>query len=413
MRFHLTKIIEDRSPVVVSQALQRCLKGEAWEIKRHEKQIVALGIGTSRTTVNLADKAIFEIDSSADATTVEVEAEYQYTWFLSEESQNDTVRSRFESVFANMRAELDLAPESFNPQNEPHQPPAPSSDSMDSTDPTDSLTPSETSSPATESSQLPTLHEEIPVPTQQTSVSEVTESSTASPITLEPHEVSASFLRSSDLPRRPPFDAVSLIAASLIAVLGLGFGFAHFKSRPLTGSASRTAPSIPAATPKPLPPPDNHHWPIAPLPAIDLNPSGAGARPDPQQAARSEDLRRWLEQWAASERTRDAKAQASFYADDVRPYLTLDRATRDVVYQQKQNSIQNRTGLWTFKIENIFIKTESAEEASVLLKKIEMTQTDSVRVSERRTSSFLTLKRKQDGWQITGERDLGNHASRQ
>jgi ketosteroid isomerase-like protein len=393
MRFHLTKIIEDRSPVVVTKALEKCLKSEAWKIQRYDKQVVALGIGTSRSAVNLSDKATFEIDFCEGATTVQVEAEYQYTWFLSEESQNHTVHSRIESVFANMRAELDLAPDWLHAQSESEEPPAPILETTTSSEP---------SKPAIESVAPPTFDEEDREPTQQTPASQVESFSPAYPFAPESQKAPKYLLGSSDARQRLGFRTVSLLVVSIIVVPCVRVGISHFKVHPLSGNASKPVPAAQTATRNSFHLPDDHPRPL-------VSPSSRKdnlSRSLPRPGAPSEDLRRWLEQWAASERTRDAKGQASFYADDVSPYLTLDRASRDAVYRNKQDSIHNRKGLWTFRIEHVSIRRESPDEASVLLKKLVMTQTDSVRVSEHRISSFLTLKRTQDGWRITGERDL-------
>ena len=393
MRFHLTKIIEDRSPVTVTTALEKCLKYEAWEIKRHDRQMIALGIGASRSAVNMSDKAIFDIDYQEGVTTVQVEVEYQCTWFLSEESQNHTVHSRFESVFANVRVVLELPPENLIPQTQAEEPPALLSEPAPF---------SETSVPALESVLPQALDKGHPEPTQQAPVSDVESLSAASPIAHEPTKASKHFVGSSNVTPRPGFAPVSLLAVALIVVLFVVFGISHFKGRPISGTASKPVPSVQSAAHPSLPQPDSHPRPLVSLPAREVPPSVSVAR----SGVPSKDLGRWLEQWAAAERTRDAKSQASFYADDVRPYLALDHANRDAIYRDKQDSIDARRGLWTFKIEGVSIQTESADDASVLLKKIVMTQTNSVRVSEHRISSFLTLKRTPGGWLITGERNL-------
>jgi ketosteroid isomerase-like protein len=411
MRFQLTKIIEDRSPVVVTKALEKCLKQEAWEIKQLDQQMIALGIGASRTKVNMSDRATFAIDYREGATTVQVEVEYQYAWFLSEESQNDAVHSRFESIFANTRVALDLVPEplvlqspaleppAFPSQPTPSQPPVPflepvvlpaadesSADGGLPHQPTQTVPPSRVESLSAASSIAP---EPSPIAREP------------SPIAREPKRASRYLLGSSLLTRRHGFRAMSLVASLILALCGV-VGISHFKHRPLSSSAPGTVPSVQTATRRSVPSPPNNPTPLVSHPSTQDHPFDSAAT----RRSQSEDLRRWLEQWAASERTRDAKTQASFYADDVYPYLSINHATRDTVYQNKLDAIQNRKGLWTLKLEDISIQTETPYSASVLLKKLVMAQTDSVRVDEHRTSSFLTLKRSPNGWQITGERNL-------
>ena len=399
MRFQLTKIIENRSPVVVTTALEQCLKQEAWEIRRRETQMIALGIGASRSKVNMSDKAVFEIDSQEGATTVQVEVEYQYSWFLSEESQNDAVLSRFETIFANTRAALALAPESPIPTPELQQAPTP----PDTPAPPDESIASSETTPPTVDSALPSPSPEPTQPASPSPTQTPTQIPTAAPpIAPPPLQAFNNALPSFHQPHRPALAAVSLLLVSLLVTLAAGFGISHFHPSPSTAKVSLPARSIQPATLHPVPPPDRRPLPPVPAPSkADLP-----AAPVPTSAATAADLRRWLEQWAASERTRDPRTQASFYAEDVRPYLALDHASREAVYQAKQDAIQNRQGLWTFKIENISIQRQTDGEASVLLKKLVMTQSDSVRVTEQRISSFLTLKRTPDGWQITGERNL-------
>jgi ketosteroid isomerase-like protein len=392
MKFHFTEIIEDRSPVVVITALERCLKREAWEIKRYDAQVVALGIGTSRNAVNLSDTAKFDIDSSASATTVHVQVEYQYTWFVSEDSQDDTVHARFESVFANMRAELNLAPEWPIRKSEAEEEPTYLSE------PT---TPSETLITAVESVPLSRPDNGEGETAQQSSASEFEELTAVSPIYERSPRSPRYLLGSSEVPQRLVSGVMSLIVASIIAVTCIVFWASHSKGHPLSGNAPK--PVLPVQSARMISsPPDNQPTPLASTSWAKNNSSDSAAR----ATTRSEDPKRWLEQWAASQRTRDAKSQASFYADEVRPYLARPQASRDAVYQNKQDTILNRKGLWTFKIEDVSVRREGANKASVLLKKHFMRQTGSIHVSEQRVPSFLTLKHTQDGWQITGERDL-------
>ena len=398
MRFQLTKIVEDRSPVAVTWALEKCLKREAWEIKRLDQQVVALGIGTSRSTVNLSDKAIFAINGVESNTAVQVDAEFQYTWFLPEDTQNHTVRSRFESIFANMRAELDLAPEWQEQPTAENQPSLPPTSST--TTPTTDLSAPDLASHTT-LDKAPELTNPTPAPAAL--------SSTYSALPPE-HKSLTPLLASLDPPHPLNLRAASVIVSSLVVLAAAILGIAHTNRRPQTNHVANPSPSIQTAPRNSAAPSANQKLALSPLPALHMTPatkaSPSDIAPSTQLGNRPDDLKDWLEQWAASERTRDATSQTSFYADDVRPYLSLDHASRDAVYQAKQDAIQKRQGLWTFKIDDMSIRKQGPDEASVLLKKRVMTQTNSVLVSELRISSFLTLKYTPDGWKITGERDL-------
>jgi ketosteroid isomerase-like protein len=399
MKFHLTKIIEDRSPAVVIRALEKCLKQEAWEIKRHDAHVVASGIGTSRNAVNLSDRATFDIESEAGIITVEVDVEYQYAWFLPEDSQDETVHARIESVFANTRAELKLAPEWLIAQNETEEQP---------TALPEQATPSEALIATFEDATLSKLDSgEVETSgevekEQQTSGSEVEELSTEPSMSIMPLEVRRQLSGSVGVPRRHGFGAASVILAAISLVTCIAFWMAYPKDHFSNGHAVNLVPSRQSAPRNFSAPPETQATPeAAPTTGEDNSPSTITS-----PATATEDLKDWLEEWAASQRTRDARSQASFYAEEVRPYLARPEASREAVLQTKQDAIFHRRGLWTFEIEDVSIRREGENKASVVLKKHFMTQTDTIRVSERRVPTQLTLKRLQDGWQITGERDL-------
>jgi ketosteroid isomerase-like protein len=397
MKLYLTKIVEDRSPAVVLQALERCLKQEAWEIQRYDTQVVALGIGTSQNSVNLSDNATFEIDSSEGATTVELEAEFQQVWFLSEEAQNDKVHARFESIFSHMRATLNLAPESPSPRNEVQQQPTSPSEPTSSTD---------SSIAAVEFVPPSELDRNEPETAQQTSDYELETMFATSPSSPEPWKASSQLSSPPGVPRRLLVRTVSLSAAAVLVAVFILSWLSHSKAHLLSGTYPKPVPSMQSANLNASPRPHANPAPPTSTPLRKENPPYGKGRMTPSSPAPPDDPRHWLEQWAAAQRTRDAKLQASFYADEVRPYLALEKASRDVVYQSKKNDLLNRKGLWTFKIEDVSIRRQSPNLALVLLKKHFMTQRGSVKVSEQRIFSFLTLNRTQDGWRITGERDL-------
>jgi hypothetical protein len=397
MKLYLTKIVEDRSPAVVLQALERCLKREAWEIQRYDTQVVALGIGTSHNSVNLSDNATFEIDSSEGATKVELEAEFQQVWFLSEEAQNDKVYARFESIFSNLRATLNLAPESPSSGNGVAPQPKSSSELTSLGDPSiaavESIPPSE-------------LGRNEPETVLQASDYELKAVFAATLRSPEPSKAPSQLSSLHDMPRRLRVRAASLIAVATVAAVFMLFWLSYSKAHLTSETYPKPVPSLQRATRNDAAQP--HVNPVAPspLPSTKENLPDTTDLTTPSSPATTTDPQRWLELWAAAQRTRDAKLQASFYAGEVRPYLALEKANRDVVYQSKQNDLLNRKGLWTFKIEDVSIRRQSPNSASVLLKKHFMTQRGSVKVSEQLIPSFFTLNRTQDGWRITGERDL-------
>jgi hypothetical protein len=101
-------------------------------------------------------------------------------------------------------------------------------------------------------------------------------------------------------------------------------------------------------------------WPRSRVSSSKLLSDGIGRTAAPSSVNHAP--RRFLEQWAASQRARDAKRQASFYANEVRPYLALREASRDAVYEDKRKTIGQRKGLWTFKIEDVILMTRLLTE---------------------------------------------------
>jgi hypothetical protein len=132
---------------------------------------------------------------------------------------------------------------------------------------------------------------------QQTSALEFEELTAVSPIYEKLQKTPRYLLGSSAVPQRLVSGVVSLIVASIIAVTCIVFWTRII-----------------------FPPPDDQP-PLASTSSAKDNSSDSLAR----TTTPSEDPRRWLGQWAGFQRTRDAKSQASFYADEGRPYLRVPK----------------------------------------------------------------------------------------
>jgi hypothetical protein len=123
-----------------------------------------------------------------------------------------------------------------------------------------------------------------------------------------------------------------------------------------------------------------------------------------------EDVKLWVDDWAASERTKDPGIQTSFYADNVSPYLNHVSCDRISLYHDKQNAIRERKGLWTFSVEKVSIHKKNPNIVLVKLIKHFMTQAGTVEVAEQWIPSRLVLVRTNGGWMISAEEDLERHA---
>jgi len=119
------------------------------------------------------------------------------------------------------------------------------------------------------------------------------------------------------------------------------------------------------------------------------------------------DIRVWLENWATAMRTRDANAQAAFYADTVNEYVGKYAVSRDAVEKDREATIHMKKGLWTVKMEKVVIERQTKSEAEVRLVKHFIDEPVPSEIVESFVPTQLKLKRVDGGgWRITSEQDL-------
>ena len=161
-------------------------------------------------------------------------------------------------------------------------------------------------------------------------------------------------------------------------------------------------------------PPPAVHSPIipGPLPSkqkapetlpLTNPPAKSDTNLEPSEA--SVEVKRWLQGWAASMQTRDANAQASFYADRLDRYLDQRNVGRSAVLRDREATIHMRKGLWTVKMEDIVIERQTDSEAEVRLMKHFIDQPEQSEILESYVPTHLTLKRINGQWKITSEQD--------
>ena len=125
----------------------------------------------------------------------------------------------------------------------------------------------------------------------------------------------------------------------------------------------------------------------------------------PLSATSSAELKLWLQNWAASMRTRDANAQAAFYADTLDRYLDQRNVSKEAVLRDREATNRMRKGLWTVKMEDIVIERQTGSEAEVRLVKHFMDEQETSEILESFVPTRLTLKRLNGEWKITSEQD--------
>jgi hypothetical protein len=125
----------------------------------------------------------------------------------------------------------------------------------------------------------------------------------------------------------------------------------------------------------------------------------------PASATSSAELKLWLQNWASSMRTRDANAQAAFYADTLDRYLNQRNVSREAVLRDREATNRMRKGLWTVKMEDIVIERQTDSEADVRLVKHFMDEQETSEILESFVPTRLTLRRLNGEWKITSEQD--------
>ncbi|MBB5315383.1 hypothetical protein [Tunturibacter empetritectus] len=176
----------------------------------------------------------------------------------------------------------------------------------------------------------------------------------------------------------------------------------------------RNLSAYPASTAAKYVPPPAIRAPAVPAP-LPTNPKGPLAKTSPpmpspsvptaEPAASSVEVKRWLQGWAASMQTRDANAQASFYADKLDRYLDQRNVGRAAVLRDREATNRMRKGLWTVKMEDIVIERQTESEAEVRLMKHFISEPEQSEILESYVPTRLTLKRIDGQWKITSEQD--------
>jgi ketosteroid isomerase-like protein len=129
--------------------------------------------------------------------------------------------------------------------------------------------------------------------------------------------------------------------------------------------------------------------------------------PAPAQAGAAEDPAEVVKQWELAMQSRDAAAQAAFYADTVGRYFLRINVRRDAVLVDKQAEIDKRKGSWTLKMDRVKVEREGNGATVSLVKHFSEQQQEGEPTSEWFIPTQLKLKREDGRWQIVSERALG------
>jgi hypothetical protein len=453
VRFQTNEAVAVQDPELVLRALETCLRDVSSEVARHGDQITLHGLGPSPRAVNYQDTTVLSVSAEDDKTIINADVSFQASSVLGDVSQDEVVREKLDQVFDQMRMQIDLESKRLAA--------APASSSAADLPSTNGpfVVPAAASVSVTPAAVL----EAAPL---ETSPLHRTEEPVERPMAAAPLRVpfedwddSASLVamlrRDMQEDQFVPVDSNRRIwvifAVIAFVLLAGGFYLLRFRNhagvwpsaatvsqQPVTTPAAATpagsetaavTKSNEASTGSPLPP-------VAPPvasatpPAASAAPHAASATPPTASAApavapaappvasaapanssagavsRVADPKVWLEQWAAAMRSRDAVAQASFYADPVSQYINRRNVSNAVLVQAKRADIGRRQGSWTFSANDVVVENKTPSEATVRLVKHYMVAAAPSQVSEIAVNTRMQLKVINGQWKITSEEEL-------
>jgi ketosteroid isomerase-like protein len=442
----LDEIVEHPDADHVLRTLEPFLREVSLETVRTEDQLIVYGLGPSFRTMNPKDTTIVRATSQASATALHTEANFLASALAGNAAQDEIVRSKIERAFESLKTELSYGAPSrpIAATNVPMAaPPVPQSPVVEAEPAI-----AEVTAPVVVEVEktLPVAMEQAPEAVQAAAI-ETTPAPEAEPVPeakAEPEakpEVKAepkieAKLESKPAPQPEPkpisqpepklvakreepvltasrqsapeatVEAVDeepvrkkrsallwVLPLLLLLLLAAAFYLLHHRGDVqglFGGNAEGHAASIsvehPAATPAPVPT------------------TASVATPAP--AAMPTDVKEWVQAWAAAMRTRDAQAQLAFYATPLDRYFLTPNVSKEQLLKDKQAEIDDRKGVWTFKAEDVVVKSQTATSAVVYLVKHIIVELPSSTMREQRLKAQLKLKMVDGEWKIISERTI-------
>jgi hypothetical protein len=460
MKFEIRETVKNPGPEVVLRALETCSREISDDVTRFGDRITVRGLGPSPRSKNRHDNTVFRVNAENGETVILGEVNFQASALLGDTSQEDVVRSKLDDLFEQMRAQIDLDTLRVATYAAARKSAAGTAvvDRSEESD-VDTLRASKRSEEKMASSVAPeTLIEAMTAaPDLGWSAAELVaepqvENSPANSKD-EPERVIASkktfgseqsadaeqtvapeqraqprFYGEPDLFEEEPtwqartapyririeddlpsgwkrFALWTTMLLALLTVAAEGYfywshGEFYWPHREIAASLAPVAAPAVVVAPNPVPKLDTRK-------AAETNPAKPASLSEStrESATNSADLKLWLQNWAASMRTRDANAQAAFYADTLDRYLNQRNVSREAVLRDREATNRMRKGLWTVKMEDVVIERQTGSEAEVRLVKHFMDEQETSEILESFVPTRLTLKRLNGEWKITSEQD--------
>ena len=389
MRFHTVATVKVQDSERVLAVLEQRLRAMVNIVVRDGNRITLVGLGPSSRAINQHDTTVIDVWAEEGSTAIGADVTFQASAFLGETSQEEIMRLKLERLFEETREQLDLESrhdvariarmEALVSGNS-------SASARVADAPRERQQPPPEATHVEEQPAVATQEEKTPQKDAEISplVSGQAETSASAPATPA---ATASSIADTDAEDEELDDADYaldetgehgsnrwILWAALVACLAAALPFiAHYLS---TWRESRQ----PAAA-----------APVSTGPA------------KPVAAAEPADL---LRQWELAMQSRDAVAQASFYAVPVERYFLRYNVNKAQIEADKQWQIANRRGGWTVKMEKVKINRTADNTATVSLVKHYTQREEGKPVKEWSVPSQLKLKSEFGVWWITSERDF-------
>jgi hypothetical protein len=423
VRFQTNEAVAVQDPELVLRALETCLRDVSSEVARHGDQITLHGLGPSPRAVNYQDTTVLSVSAEDDKTIINADVSFQASSVLGDVPQDAVVREKLEQVFDQMRMQIDLerklvaaGSSSSSPTDLPTSADASAVDLAAAA----SIAPAAVAAVETteEPAEIPEDAVPFPAPREEKRHWD------------EGEHLVAMLRRDMQEDDPEPGDSNRRIwvifAVIAFALLAAGFYLLRFRNHsvgsPSAASVSQpvASPSATSATQPPVASPSAASatqppvtTPAATPPAADertvtrIDAATIGRPPDsPALPAPKVDPRVWLEGWAAAMSSRDAVAQASFYADPVNQYIDRRNVSNAALVQAKRADIGRRQGSWTFSANDVVVENKTPSEATVRLVKHYMVEAGPSQVSEIAVNTRMQLKVVNGQWKIASEQEL-------
>jgi hypothetical protein len=460
MKFEIRETVKNPGPEVVLRALEMCSREISDDVTRFGDRITVRGLGPSPRSKNKHDNTVFRVSAENGETVILGEVNFQASALLGDTSQEDVVRSKLDDLFEQMRAQIELdtlrvatyaaarrsaagtavVDRSEESDVTPPRASKRSEEKMASSEAPETLIEAMTAAPDLEWSaaalvaepqaeRIPANSKDEPERVIASGETFESEQSADAEQTVAPEQrARPRFYGEPDLPEEPKWQArtapyrfptedddqtsgwkrfalwmTMLIVFGGVAAEGYFYrlnGEFYWPHLEIAKSPAPVAAPAVGVAPNPLPKLDTRK-------AAEADPAKPASLPasTPESATSSADLKPWLQNWAASMRTRDANAQAAFYADTLDRYLNQRNVSREAVLRDREATNRMRKGLWTVKMEDIVIERQTESEAEVRLVKHFMDEQETSEILESFVPTRLTLKRLNGEWKITSEQD--------